>query len=272
MTTAIASHQNCSPLLSAMIEAALAAGQGLREDFLQIASLEIERKIGPDPVSAADLRAEATLRTALAASYPDYGFLGEEGGLVGGTDETHMWIVDPLDGTANFLCGLPLFAVNVALVQAGKVVAGVTHLPMMGETFWAEKGGGAWLNGQPIAVSGQSELIRSVLAVGIPFAGKPHHDRFLAEMERLTPNVLGIRRLGAAAVDMAYVACGRFDAYWEQSLNAWDMAAGVIIIEEAGGTVTDTLGRPLDLNGGTVLASTPQLHAEMVSVLAPVDG
>ena len=272
MNAAAAPRGGVSPLLTVMIDAATSAGDGLREDFLQIASLEIERKIGPDPVSAADLRAEATLRRALAAAFPDYGFLGEEGGLVGGTDETHMWIVDPLDGTANFLCGLPLFAVNVALVRAGKVVAGVTHLPMMDETFWAEIGGGAWLNGKPIAVSGQSELIRSVLAVGIPFAGKPRHEQFVAEMERLTPNVLGIRRLGAAAVDMAYVACGRFDAYWEQSLNAWDMAAGVVIVEEAGGIVTDTVGQPLDLNGGTVLASTPKLHAELVSAIAPVDG
>ena len=254
-----------------MIDAAVSAGDGLREDFLEIGSLKVEKKIGPDPVSAADLRAEATLRGALATAYPDYGFLGEEGGLVSGTDQANTWIVDPLDGTANFLCGLPLFAVNVALVRSGKVVAGVTHLPMMNETFWAETGGGAWLNGKPIAVSGQSELLQSVIAVGIPFAGKLRHEQFIAEMERLTTRVLGIRRLGAAAVDMAYVACGRFDAYWEQSLNAWDMAAGVVIVEEAGGIVTDTLGRPLDLNGGTVLASTPKLHSEMVSVIAPVD-
>lgn len=271
MSAAAASRDGLSPLLATMIDAAVAAGDGLREDFLQLGSLEIERKIGPDPVSAADLRAEATLQQALSSAFPDYGFLGEEGGLVGGSDDDHMWIVDPLDGTANFLCGLPLFAVNVALVRNGKVMAGVTHMPMLGETFWAEKGGGAWLNGNRIFVSGQTELIRSVLAVGIPFAGKPRHEQFFAEMERLTPNVLGIRRLGAAAVDMAYVACGRFDAYWEQSLNAWDMAAGVVIVEEAGGIVTDTLGRPLDLHGGTVLASTPKLHAEMVSVLAPVD-
>ena len=261
-----------SPLLSAMIGAAVSAGNGLREDFLQIASLQIEHKIGPDPVSAADLRAETTVRTELAAAYPAYGFLGEEGGLVGGTDETHMWIVDPLDGTANFLCGLPLFAVNIALARDGKVVAGVTHVPIMEETFWAETGGGAWLNGKPIAVSGQSDLVRSILAVGIPFAGKPRHGQFLAEMERLTPNVLGLRRLGAAAVDMAYVACGRFDAYWEQSLNAWDMAAGVILVEEAGGVVTDTVGRPLVLDNGTVLASTPQLHSRLLAELTPVDG
>ena len=261
-----------SALLSAMIEAARLAGDGLREDFLKISTLHVESKIGPDPVSAADLRAEKTLQKALSSAYPDYGFLGEEGGLVQGRDEGFTWIVDPLDGTANFLCGLPLFAVNVALVRDGKVVAGVTHLPMLQETFWAEHGGGAWLNGSPIHVTGQTELIRSVIAVGIPFAGKPRHSQFVAEMERLTPRVLGLRRLGAAAVDMAYVACGRFDGYWEQSLNAWDMAAGVIIIEEAGGIVTDTLGRPLDLDNGTVLASTPQLHDELLKALEPVDG
>jgi myo-inositol-1(or 4)-monophosphatase len=266
-----AAASGISPRLQVMIEAARLAGDGLREDFMQIASLEIDRKIGPDPVSAADLRAERTLQTALSAAYPEYGFLGEEGGLVKGEDDAFTWIVDPLDGTANFLCGLPLFAVNVALVSAGKVVAGVTHLPMLQETFWAERGSGAWLNGSRIHVSGQSELLRSILAVGIPFAGKPRHPQFVAEMERLTPRVLGLRRLGAAAVDMAYVACGRFDAYWEQSLNAWDMAAGVVLVEEAGGIVTDTLGRALDLNNGTVLASTPTLHNELVAALAPID-
>jgi myo-inositol-1(or 4)-monophosphatase len=268
-----AAHQRprLSTLLSTMIDAARLAGEGLREDFLTASTLEIERKIGPDPVSAADLRAETTLQKALSSAYPDYGFLGEEGGLLQGRDEGFTWIVDPLDGTANFLCGLPLFAVNVALVTHGKIVAGVTHLPMLRETFWAERDGGAWLNGSPIQVSGETELIRSVLAVGIPFAGKPRHSQFVAEMERLTPRVLGLRRLGAAAVDMAYVACGRFDGYWEQSLNAWDMAAGAIIVEEAGGSVTDPLGRPLDLNNGTVLASTPQLHAELLKALEPVD-
>jgi myo-inositol-1(or 4)-monophosphatase len=271
MSDAARDAPQLSPLMSVMIDAARLAGKGLRNDFVEFSSLAVERKIGPDPVSAADLRAESTLQAALASAFPDYGFLGEEGGLVEGRDDAFTWVVDPLDGTANFLCGLPLFAVNVALVSAGKVVAGVTHLPMLEETFWAERGGGAWLNGRPIHVSAQTELVRSILAVGIPFAGKLRHAQFVAEMERLTPRVLGLRRLGAAAVDMAYVACGRFDAYWEQSLNAWDMAAGVVIVEEAGGLVTDTLGRPLDLMNGTVLASTPALQAELIAALAPVD-
>jgi myo-inositol-1(or 4)-monophosphatase len=268
-----AAHQaaTLSPLLRTMIEAAELAGEGLRKDFLDLSSLEIRRKIGPDPVTAADLRAESTVQKALSATYPEYGFLGEEGGLIEGRDEGHTWVVDPLDGTANFLCGLPLFAVNVALIGAGTVLAGVTHVPMLGETFWAERGSGAWLNGARIHVSSQAELLQSILAVGIPFAGKPRHGQFVTEMARLTPRVLGLRRLGAAAIDMAYVACGRFDAYWEQSLSAWDMAAGVVIIEEAGGVVTDTLGQPLNLMNGTVLASTPQLHAELVEALAPLD-
>ena len=259
-------------ILPVMIEAARAAGEGLREDFLKIASLEIRHKAGlADPFTAADLRAEKIVRDALHAARPDFGFLGEEGGLTEGTDKSHRWIVDPLDGTANFLCGLPLFAVNVALAREGEVIAGVTHLPMLGETFWAEVGAGAWLNGRPIRVSPRQGMIQAMLAVGIPFAGKPRHAQFVAEMERLTTRVTGIRRLGAGAIDMAYVACGRFDAYWEQSVSAWDMAAGAVIVREAGGVVTCTRGRPLDLMGGTVLAATPQLHVELLEALSPVD-
>ena len=261
-----------SQLLSTMITAARAAGDGLREDFDRIASLDIKYKAGfADPFTAADLRAEATVSDALRFARPDYGFLGEESGLSEGTDKSHVWIVDPLDGTANFLCGLPLFAVNVALARDGEVIAGVTHVPMLNETYWAEQGQGAWLNGRPIRASARQGLIQAMLGVGIPFAGKPRHAQFLAEMERLTPKVTGIRRLGAGAIDMAYVACGRFDAYWEQSVSAWDMAAGAVIVREAGGLVTGTRGQPLDLMGGTVLASTPQLHPELIEALAPVD-
>jgi myo-inositol-1(or 4)-monophosphatase len=259
-----------SPTLAAMIEAARAAGNGLRADFVEIATLEIKHKVGlADPFTAADLRAERTVRDMLAEARPGYGFLGEEGGLVAGEDESHVWIVDPLDGTANFLCGLPLFAVNVALARDGDVVAGVTHVPMLDETFWAEKGGGAFLNGKPISVSSREGMVRALLAVGIPFAGKQRHEQFILEMERLTPRVAGIRRLGAGAIDMAYVACGRFDAYWEQHVSPWDMAAGAIIVAEAGGVVVDTLGEALDLYGGSVLASTPQLRDELLEALQP---
>ena len=259
--------------MAAMLDAAFAAGEGLKRDFADIAKLQIQHKQGLDDMfSEADLRAEQTVREMLSAFQPDYGFLGEEGGLVPGKDADNVWIVDPLDGTTNFLIGLPLFAVNVALARQGTIVAGVTHIPLLGETFWAEQGQGAFFNGAPIRVSERQEMIEAVFAVGIPFASKPRHEQFAAEMAALTPRVAGIRRLGAAAVDMAYVACGRFDAYWEQSVSAWDIAAGVIIVEEAGGIVTDTLGGPLRLDNGTVLASVPQLHSELVAAIAPVDG
>ncbi len=260
-----------SDLLAAMIAAARAAGEGLAADFRRLGDLDVRHKDGiSDPFSEADLKAEETVRSMLAAARPDYGFLGEEGGLKAGRDPRHVWIVDPLDGTANFLTGLPIFAVNIALARDGHVIAGVTHLPILDETFRAEEGAGAWLNDRPIRVSSRPSLETAVLGVGIPFAMKPRHDQFLAEMGRLTPRVSGIRRLGAGAVDTAYVACGRLDGYWEQSVSPWDMAAGVVLVREAGGVVTDTLGGPLDLMGGTCLSCTPQIHAALLEALTPV--
>jgi myo-inositol-1(or 4)-monophosphatase len=273
MNAAVAKPEiGMSQLLGRMIEAARIAGEGLRQDFLNVASLEINHKVdASDPVSAADLRSEETLRTCLADINPEYGFWGEEGGIIAGADPDHIWICDPLDGTANFLYGLPQFAVNVALAKNDRVIAGVTHIPMLGETFWAEAGQGAWLNGKPISVSKRHGLISAVIGVGIPFASKPGHDQFAAEMARITSKVSGLRRFGAAAVDLAYVACGRFDAYWEQAVRAWDIGAGVILVEEAGGVVTDTKGQPLGLDNGTVLASSPQLHPELLAELLAVD-
>lgn len=260
-----------SPLMSTMIAAARQAGQGLIEDQARIASLAIQTKLGAaDMFTEADLRAEATVKAALMAHAPDYGFLGEEGGLQEGRDASHVWIVDPLDGTTNFLTGSPLFAVNIALVRDGHVIAGVTYVPLLDELFRAEEGGGAWLNDRPVRVSQRPTLEEAVLGVGIPFATKPGHDQFRAEMERLTARISGIRRLGAGAIDMAWVACGRHDAYWEQSVSAWDMAAGAVIVREAGGLVTDTRGGTLDLMGGTVLASTPTIQAELIAALAPI--
>jgi myo-inositol-1(or 4)-monophosphatase len=260
-----------SPLLATMINAAKRAGDGLITDQVRLSTLTVQDKLGPSDVfSEADLRAEDLVRTVLTDARPDYGFLGEEGGLTPGSDASHMWIVDPLDGTTNFLTGSPLFAVNIALARDGEVIAGVTHVPKLGETFYAETGGGAWLNDTRIQVSTRTEMHSAVLAVGIPFAAKPRHDQFLAEMERLTNRVAGIRRVGAGAIDMAWVACGRFDAYWEQSVSAWDMAAGVVIVREAGGVVTNTLGEKLDLMGGTMLASTKVLHDELIQALRPV--
>ncbi|MGE0046014.1 MAG: inositol monophosphatase [Hyphomonadaceae bacterium] len=256
-----------SPLLEIMLSAAKAAGDGLREDFARLGDYVIDHKTIADPVSIADTRAEETLKRLLLEARPRYGFLGEEGGAVEGADKDHIWIVDPLDGTQNFVRGMPIFAVNVALAREGKVIAGVTHVPLLGETFWAEKGEGAFFNGVPTRVTQTPLLKQAIVAVGIPFTGKPDHTLFAREMEEITENVSGMRRLGAGAVDLAYVAAGRFDAYWEQCVNAWDMAAGVCLVEEAGGVVTDARGRELDLHNGTVLGASPAIHEQLLARL-----
>jgi myo-inositol-1(or 4)-monophosphatase len=259
-----------SPLLAVMVETAKQAGQGLMRDFASVDALDIRQKNGPsDFFSEADLRSEKLVRETLSRAYPTYGFLGEEGGLVEGSDKSRLWVVDPLDGTTNFLLGIPAWAVCIALVQDGKAVAGVTYAPVTEEMFCAEAGRGAFLNGKPMHVSKRVGLDQAVLSVGIPFKGKLRHERFHAEMQRLTRHVAGIRRLGAGALDMAYVACGRFDAYWEQQVSPWDLAAGAILVEEAGGVVSDTAGKPLDIMNGTVLATTAQLRPLLLPELAP---
>jgi myo-inositol-1(or 4)-monophosphatase len=218
-------------------------------------------------VSIADEEAERTTRNLLAAARPSYGFLGEEGGVIGGSDDAHNWIVDPLDGTTNFLFGTPLWGVNVALAREGEVVAGVTWLPVLNEMYVAAKGEGAWLNGQRIRVSTRHRLVDSVLACGIPFAGKPDHPVFAREMALLSSAVAGIRRTGACSVDMAYVAAGRWDAYWERSLNAWDMAPGVILVREAGGIASSVTGTNLDIHGQTVCVSNGIIHDMLIEQL-----
>jgi myo-inositol-1(or 4)-monophosphatase len=255
--------------LQAMIEAAQAAGAGLQRHFAELSGLGVRTKSGPaDLVSIADEEAERTTRSLLERAEPGYGFLGEEGGDFGGSDASHSWIVDPLDGTTNFLFGTPLWGVNVALAREGKVIAGVTYLPMLNEMYVAELGKGAWLNGAQIRVSTRNTLIESVLACGIPFAGKPDHPVFAREMELLTDKTSGTRRTGACAVDMAWVAAGRWDAYWERALQAWDMAPGVILVEEAGGLATGVDGGPLDLHAHTVCVANRAVHPLLIDVLA----
>ena len=257
-----------SPELAAMIEAAQAAGAGLRKHFGQLSALGIREKSGPaDLVSIADEEAERTTRGILAKARPAYGFLGEEGGAIGGNDAANTWIVDPLDGTTNFLFGCPLWGVNVALAREGEVIAGVTYLPMIDELYVAEQGKGCWLNGQQVRVSTRATLIESLLSCGIPFAGKPDHPLFAREMTLLSEQVAGIRRTGACAVDMAWVAAGRWDAYWERALNAWDMAPGVILVREAGGMATSANGSALDLHGQNVCVSNGAVHAALMAQL-----
>ena len=249
-----------------MIDAARAAGDGLRRRHALLGELTVRSKSGPaDLVSIADEEAEQAVHAVLSAARPDYGFLGEEGGARGAGER--QWIVDPLDGTTNFLFGGPLWGVNVALAERGRVIAGVTFLPVLDELYVAEAGRGAWLGGRRLRVSARATLGECVLSCGIPFHGKPDHDVFAREMALLSSRTSGLRRTGACSVDMAFVAAGRWDAYWERALNAWDMAPGVILVQEAGGTATGVDGGPLVLDGGHVLVSNGAVHAALLGEL-----
>ena len=256
-----------STLIQVMQKAVRKAARGLQRDFGEVGELQVSKKGPADFVSAADIKAEQALFEALTEARPGYGFLGEERGWIEGTDKTHRWIVDPLDGTTNFLHGLPHFAVNVALERDGAVVAAVTYNPATNELFWAEKGRGTFLNDKRLRVAARRTLVESVLATGIPFAGKPGMTRFLKELHQLAPRVAGVRRFGSAALDMAYVAAGRFDGYWEADLKPWDIAAGSLLILEAGGTVSAADGSPFTPEGGTVCCANMELQPQILERL-----
>jgi myo-inositol-1(or 4)-monophosphatase len=204
---------------------------------------------------------------ALSKSRPGYGFLAEERGLVEGTDKTHVYIIDPLDGTTNFLHSIPQFAINIALEREGQIVAGVTYNPIANELFWAERGKGAFLNDRRLRVAARTQLLDALLATGIPFAGRPGHARFLKELHQVTQRVSGVRRFGSAALDLAWTAAGRYDGYWERNLNAWDIAAGVLLVTEAGGKVSSADGEPVDVRKGSICASNQELHPLILQAL-----
>jgi myo-inositol-1(or 4)-monophosphatase len=250
-----------------MIAAARKAGRRLARDFGEVAELQVSKKGPSDFVSAADLKAEQTLFEELSKARPGYGFLAEERGLVEGTDKTHTWIVDPLDGTTNFLHAIPHFAVNVALEREGQVVAGLTFNPGTGDLFWAERGKGCFLNDHRLRVAARRQLADSVLATGIPFAGKPGHAQFLKELHQISQRVAGVRRFGSAALDLAWVAAGRYDGYWERNLQPWDVAAGSLMVVEAGGTISDAEGGPFSVQQGSVCTANLELHPLIVERL-----
>ncbi|MEY3260143.1 MAG: hypothetical protein RIT46_972 [Pseudomonadota bacterium] len=254
-------------LLKVMIDAVRKAARGLTRDFGEVAELQVSKKGAGDYVSAADIKAEQVLFEELMRVRPGYGFIGEERGLIEGSDKTHTWIVDPLDGTTNFLHAIPHFAVTAALERDGVIVAGVTYNPISNEMFWAEKGKGAYLNDKRLRVAARRHLDETVLATGIPFIGKPGHAVFLKELHQVSQKVSGVRRFGSAALDLAYVAAGRFDGYWERGLQNWDMAAGTLLVTEAGGKVTDADGDIAPLHSGTVLASSLELHPLILETL-----
>jgi len=250
-----------SNLIQVMIDATRKAGRKLARDFGEVAELQVSKKGPADFVSAADTKAEQVLVEELGRLRPGYGFLAEERGAVEGTDKSHRWIIDPLDGTTNFLHAIPHYCISVALEREGELVAGVIHNPATNEIFWAEKGKGAFLNNEKRPrVAARKHLDESVLATGIPFLGKPGHGQFLKELHQITQRVAGVRRFGSAALDLAYVAAGRFDGFWERDLKPWDMAAGALMILEAGGKVTTADGEPYRSESTTILAANTDIH------------
>jgi len=252
-----------SALLKVMMDAARKAARQLKRDFGEVEQLQVSKKGAADFVTKADLAAEQTLVDELSKSRPGYGFLAEERGLVEGTDKTHTWIIDPLDGTTNFLHAIPHFAINIALEREGQVVAALTYNPIHEEMFWAERGKGAFLEGkQRLRVGGRKTLDEALLATGIPFAGRPGHAQFLKELHQVSARVAGVRRFGSAALDMAWVAAGRYDAYWERGVSPWDIAAGMLLVTEAGGRVTSAEpgGEGDPRQARSVVASSLDLH------------
>ncbi|MCC7272790.1 MAG: inositol monophosphatase [Alphaproteobacteria bacterium] len=258
-----------SPTINVMTAAARKAARDLVRDFGEVEQLQVSRKGPADFVSAADLKAEKTLHRELSRARPGFGFLMEEGGERAG-DGLSRWIIDPLDGTTNFLHGVPHFAISIALESEGELVAGVVHQPLTDETYWAERGAGAYLNDRRLRVSARTRLEDSLIGTGIPFKGEEGHAHYLATLAAVTGQVSGVRRMGAASLDLAYVAAGRFEAFWEFELRPWDIAAGVLLVREAGGYVTTPTGGLDVLESGDVLAANDRLHQPLAELLRSV--
>lgn len=263
----MASSPRLSPALNVVVAAVQKAGKRLLRDFGEVEQLQVSVKGPGDFVSQADMRAEETLRRELSRARPNFAFLMEESGSHGADDWEWRWVVDPLDGTTNFLHGIPHWAVSVGIekrtgTDTSELVAGVIYNPAADEMFWAEKGMGAFLNDRRLRVSGRKDMREAVFATGIPFAGVPRKAEFSQILARIMPQVAGVRRFGAAALDLAWTAAGRYDGYWELGLKKWDMAAGLVVLREAGGFVTDPEGGD-PYAEGNVVAGNPALQGRL---------
>jgi myo-inositol-1(or 4)-monophosphatase len=258
-----------SPALNVMIAAARKAGRPLIRDLGELENLQLSMKGPADFVTSADRRTERILIEELQRVRPGYGFLAEESGTIEGTDRTHRFIIDPIDGTTNFLHGIPHFAISVALEREGQIVSGVVYNPATDDLFVAEKGHGAFLNNKRLRVASRKALNSSLVATGFPFLGdtEADHARIQAELAAIMPVTAGVRRFGTASLDLAFVAAGRFDAFWERGLAPWDMAAGILIVREAQGIVTDLAGGSNMLETGHILAANDALHPPMLKLL-----
>jgi myo-inositol-1(or 4)-monophosphatase len=260
-----------SALLNVMVKAARLAGRKLKRDFGEVENLQVSLKGPANFVTAADRKAEEILREELAKARPGYGFVGEESGRHEGSDQTHLWIVDPLDGTTNFLHGIPQFAISVALEREGSIVAGIIYNPATDEMFLAERGKGAFLKDKRLRVAGRRRLADSVIACGLPHLGRGDLELSRRELAAVQEKVAGLRRLGSAALDLAFIAAGRFDGYWERGLAVWDMAAGILLVREAGGFVTDLQGKDGMLANGDIIAGNEAIHRDLLKALRAAD-
>lgn len=245
--------------LNVMMKAARKAGRSLVKDFREVENLQVSAKGPGDFVSKADREAERIIKEELMGARPTYGWLGEETGEEPGQDPTRRWIVDPLDGTTNFLHGMPHWAVSIALEHKGEIVSGVIFDAAKDELYWAEKGAGAWMNDKRLRVSGRRHMVEAVFATGVPFGAKTTLPAMLQDLARLMPACAGVRRWGAASLDLAYVAAGRYEGYWERELKAWDMAAGLLLVKEAGGMVSAIREGDHPLEKGSVICANDQL-------------
>ncbi|RWE39330.1 MAG: inositol monophosphatase [Mesorhizobium sp.] len=256
-----------SALLNVMVQAAMKAGRSLSRDFGEVQNLQVSMKGPGDYVSQADRKAEDIVFAELSKARPGYGFLMEERGAVAGDDSQHRWIVDALDGTTNFLHGIPLFAVSIALERQGQIVAGVIYNPAMDELYTTERGGGAFMNDRRLRVAGRTKLVDTVIGCGVPHLGRGHHGNFLVELRNVMAEVSGVRRMGSASLDLAYVAAGRMDGFWEVGLSAWDIAAGLLLIREAGGFASDMDGGQDMLDTGTVVAGNEIIQRALLKTV-----
>jgi myo-inositol-1(or 4)-monophosphatase len=256
-----------SPALNVMTTAARKAGRKLIRDFGELENLQVSMKGPADFVTSADRRTEKILIEELQRARPGYCFLAEESGLIEGPDKTHRFIIDPLDGTTNFLHAIPHFAISIGLEREGQLASAVVYNPVTDDMFTAEKSHGAYLNDKRLRVAARKTLPESLIATGIPFLGRDGHESYLKELEAVMGATSGVRRFGAAALDLAYVAAGRFDGFWERGLKPWDMAAGILLVREAGGFVSDLDGGSRALEAGHILAANDTLHPMLLKLL-----
>lgn len=257
-----------SALMNVMTAAAIKAGRGLKRDFGEVENLQVSVKGPGDFVTAADKRAEKTLFEELSRARPGYGFVMEEGGSIEGSDKSHTWHIDPLDGTSNFLHGIPIFAISIGLEREGQLVAGLIYNPASDDMFVAEKGQGAYYNNRRMRVAARKSLPESMVACGIPpLARLQDHERFKTELSAVMAKTGNIRRFGAAALDLAFVAAGRCDGYWERGIKTWDIAAGIVLVREAGGFVTDLDGGSEMLGKSAICAGNEAIHRQLLDVV-----